>query len=149
MKYNFSIDYYRMKTRYNFGNTLIFRMHESIEEFVKRTELIFTYNTVIDIENDDMKIITDTIETDEVSGVTTKKLNVSEIKTIFYKNWFCGNRILLSFLVGFIFVFGFSLIYFLKVYKTIFLLLFFSIPFLYFIMDNILMLMAIEKKMEI
>lgn len=141
MKYEFRVKWYRAKTRHQ---SMMYQRIETSQEFVNRHVKDCSYNTVIDIENNDMKIITDFINVQNFNGVKTEKLKISEIKKIYYKKMFTGNILLLGFVLSIIILLAFSMVQFLKFYKGLLLLIFLG-PLFYIIIDDIIELMVIEK----
>jgi len=141
MKYEFIVKWYRAKTRHH---SIMYQRSETSQEFVNRHIEDFSYNTVIDIVDNEMKIITDTIDGQCLNGVKTENLKISDIKTIYFKKKFTGNIFMLGLALCSIILLVCFILFSFKLYKGLVLLIFLE-PLFYIIIDDIVELMVIEK----
>lgn len=90
MKYHFVVNYYKTKVRHN---SLLFQLGETPQEFVNRYAPAFHYATIVNIENEDIKIISDAVEDNSDDGFSSKNFKVSDIKKISFRKYFNGNAV--------------------------------------------------------
>ena len=142
MKYHFVVNYYKTKVRHN---SLLFQLRETPQEFVNRHASAFGYATIVNIENEDIKIISNAVEDNSDDGFSSKNFKVSDIKEISFRKYFNGNAVLMSVMSFLIIAMIFFMIYFFNNYSALFLIVFLGF-ILYSILGDIIELMVIERK---
>lgn len=86
MKYEFKIYDYLIKPRANSA------IPETPQQFINRTSLKTDYVSIINIENENMKIITNAIESNE--DISSYNISISDIKEIEFQKLYMGNKVI-------------------------------------------------------
>lgn len=141
MKFEFVVNNYNPEFK---KHNMIIQQAETTQEFIDKNAPESSYKTMINLENDDIKIITANI--DKSTGVNwiSQYFKISEINRISFKMQFNGILILLIFLALFIFGIIFVAMYFFNIYKSIYLIGFIGI-LIYSFLDDIVEIMVIDK----
>lgn len=142
MKHDFIINDYIPKWRHH---NLIIQRSQTTQEFVNSVAPDHRYITRIDVENEDIKIITDAIEDNSGFGWTSMDLKASEIKEVQFKKYFAGNLFVPVLLVVIIILMMFFTIYLSKNYRVLYCIGLLGFIF-YYILDDILEVMVIQTR---
>ncbi|MCR5146053.1 MAG: hypothetical protein K6B70_01715 [Clostridia bacterium] len=145
MIYDFNVNDTKFRYRRNF---LLFQYKpRTTQEVVNamNDSQVHRYGSRIKIDNENVKIITDALESSSEFGITSVDFKVSEIKEIDFKSYFAESKIFVVSITILIIAVTVLLVFWLGNLKALYILVF-LINLFYFVLSNTIELMKITIK---